>query len=119
MPIASSTLDRSRPYGALTILRYAYYSGGHWWRCRCVCDNEVTVSEANLRGGRQLSCGCARRTSGRNTRAVVLPDGRRFASAKEAAAALGKSVDAIEQRIMRDRRAGVVDGWRREPETTT
>ena len=31
------------------------------WLCRCDCGKEVTVTGSNLRDGRTISCGCARR----------------------------------------------------------
>lgn len=35
---------------------------GVWWRCRCVCGNELDVLAANLTAGRRTNCGCIKKT---------------------------------------------------------
>lgn len=39
------------------------------WHCKCDCGNECDVDGANLRGGKQVSCGCAKK-EGRNAKDI-------------------------------------------------
>lgn len=47
-------------FGRLVVVSRAENSkNGHArWNCKCDCGNEVTVSSSELRGERQVSCGC-------------------------------------------------------------
>lgn len=51
-------------FGFLTAVSYSHSARGNGrvWRCKCDCGNEAFVSAKHLRNGRQVSCGCFRRT---------------------------------------------------------
>lgn len=44
------------------LVAIAYDSGRHEWRCRCDCGSETFVHVHALRSGKQVSCGCFRRS---------------------------------------------------------
>lgn len=45
-----------------------------YWHCKCDCGNECDVNGSNLRGGKQISCGCAKK-EGKNAKNIA---GQRF-----------------------------------------
>lgn len=46
-------------FGKLTVLGLDYnYRGHNYWKCKCDCGNELTVTGAFLRKGVTRSCGC-------------------------------------------------------------
>jgi hypothetical protein len=46
-----------RKFGQLTALRFAYSDKKQaYWRCRCVCGREITVSRNKLLQGRRTAC---------------------------------------------------------------
>ena len=50
-------------YGKLTVIEHIKLPDDRnaYWRCRCECGNEVTVSTARLRAGKVGSCGCLKK----------------------------------------------------------
>lgn len=64
-----ASLDRNvikeyvgRKFGDLTVIGYSgKREGVHYWHCRCLCGNELDVSQTNLQGGHTKSCGCRQR----------------------------------------------------------
>jgi len=52
-----------RRFGRLKVIERAANSrhGKARWRCKCDCGDEPTLIGSNLKGGREPSCGCARR----------------------------------------------------------
>ncbi len=55
----SMNLDRNA-YGKLTIISQVYKPDEkeYFWKCRCVCGNEIITSGNRLRYGKVKSCGC-------------------------------------------------------------
>lgn len=50
---------KGRVFGRLTVLEYSHSTGyGAFWKCKCECGKEHTVSGVMLRIGNTLSCGC-------------------------------------------------------------
>ena len=46
-------------FGMLTVTAYdGKREGKHWWKCKCDCGNEATVSQSCLQNGHTTSCGC-------------------------------------------------------------
>lgn len=46
-------------FGNLTVIAYdGKRKGKHYRRCRCICGNEVSISQSNLKIGHSTSCGC-------------------------------------------------------------
>lgn len=58
--IAKSVDLTGQKFGLLTVTRRSHTDkNGHaYFKCRCSCDNECTVSSANLKSGKIVSCGC-------------------------------------------------------------
>lgn len=50
-------------FGLWTLLTPMAIEGRSWYRCRCICGTERTVSQARLRSGDSKSCGCSRNPS--------------------------------------------------------
>ena len=58
-------------FGRLTVVSRAHTNGHIYWNCLCDCGNMAAVASNKLRGGRTISCGCARKTHGRSGRDKV------------------------------------------------
>lgn len=55
-----------KTFGRLTVLSPAprpksVKNKSQYWKCKCICQNEVVVNGNNLRCGNTTSCGCARK----------------------------------------------------------
>lgn len=49
-------------FGRLTVISEAPASkGGRRWNCRCECGGEITARSGDLRRGKYVSCGCAKK----------------------------------------------------------
>ena len=49
---------KGRKYGKLTVLSHTMQKDLRYWKCRCECGNEITVSQDDLFWGSITSCGC-------------------------------------------------------------
>lgn len=48
-----------KKFSRLTVTEYSHTDGGRaYWKCKCDCGNEATVSAGNLKSGLVRSCGC-------------------------------------------------------------
>ncbi|MBQ6635716.1 MAG: transcriptional regulator [Lachnospiraceae bacterium] len=48
-----------KQFGRLIVTAYdGKRDGKHYWKCRCVCGNEVSVCQSSLKIGHTMSCGC-------------------------------------------------------------
>jgi hypothetical protein len=45
-------------FGRLTAIDVTVRGGKTYWRCRCLCGNEIEVAGGNLVSGNSTSCGC-------------------------------------------------------------
>ena len=57
-------------FGRLTAEYPIKKNGRIAWHCKCDCGNECDVDGANLRGGKQISCGCAKK-EGHNAKDIT------------------------------------------------
>ncbi len=65
-----------RQFGELTVIERApIEKRGVYWRCRCNCGRECTVTDTCLKAGHTRSCGCMRHSASYNRRDLT---GQRF-----------------------------------------
>jgi hypothetical protein len=50
-----------KTFGRLGVVEYSHSQSNAYWRCVCVCRNEVVVDTISLTSGNTRSCGCLRR----------------------------------------------------------
>ena len=52
-----------RRFGDLTVLDLDHVDRNNatYWRCKCICENEIVVRRDSLIGGKTTSCGCRKR----------------------------------------------------------
>jgi hypothetical protein len=56
--VSQSINESGHVYGRLTVLERDHTRGPQYWQCACSCGSTKTVHIANLKSGRQQSCGC-------------------------------------------------------------
>src|SRR3954462_11937569 len=49
-------------FGRLVVLEFSHVRKHAYWRCRCDCGSEKTISGRSLREGITTACGCRRGT---------------------------------------------------------
>lgn len=50
---------KGKTFGYLTVIEYAYTRNNSYWRCKCVCGNEITRNAQYLKNTRYFqNCGC-------------------------------------------------------------
>ena len=55
-----SNIIIGQTYNQLTVIQFDEYKGKNpYWKCRCSCGNEKSISEYRLTNGTTHSCGCA------------------------------------------------------------
>lgn len=82
----SFTIDRANDltgqrFRRLTVIERDWNKGnkkGSYWKCRCDCGNEKTISNAALRNGRTQSCGCLNKEINSQPKEIADMIGRKF-----------------------------------------